>query len=268
MNVQYVALKGLPGVGIVRTAARHNLREIQAELGPGSRIDASRTHLNMVLSGPDNAEAVAERAANLMADAGVVKPRKNALRAVELMVSLPPESDINVAKFFADALAWAREFFAVPILSAITHLDEAQDHMHVLLLPLINGRMVGSDLMGDRSRLRAIQANFNEMVGARYGLRRANASRSLSGAAKRNAARDALDCLARSPHRVTESNVRQALLNAIAANPEPVLAALGLAVPVAPKREATFVEIMTRQQKPEPRATSIGFDRSSIPIGV
>src|SRR5207245_6185490 len=58
----------------------------------------------------------------------------------------------------SDSLAWIEVYFAVPVLSAVVHVDEAAPHMHVLLLPLLNGRMQGSDLVGSRSRLRAMQS--------------------------------------------------------------------------------------------------------------
>ena len=48
-------------------AARHNLRDIQKEIGANSRIDASRICLNEVMAGADNPAGVAAQALSLMA---------------------------------------------------------------------------------------------------------------------------------------------------------------------------------------------------------
>ncbi|WP_159462761.1 plasmid recombination protein [Caballeronia catudaia] len=246
--------------GMVRTAARHNLREIQAELGATSHIDSNRTHLNEVLFGPYDADGVSALAKSLMSAAGISKLRKDAVRAVELVVGLPPASGIDTEAFFADALAWARNFFDVPVLSAVVHVDEDAPHIHVLLLPLVAGRMVGSAVMGNRSRLQAMHADFHAKVGSRYGLARANPAKRLTGDIRRKAARTALECIVDAPQRMREPNVMHALLDVVAAKPEQVLAALGLSVPVGSdeKRTKEWIRIWTKPQKCESRTKPIG----------
>jgi len=160
----FVALKKLTGKDIVRIAARHNLREIQAEIGANGHIDHTRIGLNRILAGAATAAEVAAYAERLLADAGVGALRRDAVRGVEVVISLPPTSTVNQEAFFADSLAWVREFFKVPVLSAAIHHDEGAPHCHVVLLPLVDGRMAGSDLVGNRTRLQAIQAGFFEQV--------------------------------------------------------------------------------------------------------
>ena len=53
------------------TAARHNLREIQAELGSVGRIDPGRSATNAILAGPSDAAQVQALAVSLMAAAGL-----------------------------------------------------------------------------------------------------------------------------------------------------------------------------------------------------
>jgi hypothetical protein len=60
--------------------------------------------------------------------------------------------------------------FGVPVLSCVAHMDEGAPHAHALLLPLIDGHMVGSDLHGGKAKLAAMQASFHEAVGAPHGL--------------------------------------------------------------------------------------------------
>ena len=53
------------------TAARHNLREIQAEMGSVGRIDPGRSATNAILAGPADAAQVQAKAASLLAAAGL-----------------------------------------------------------------------------------------------------------------------------------------------------------------------------------------------------
>ncbi len=84
MSAHFLKLGKLTkGAGHVHSAARHNLREIQAELGAREHIDAGRSALNVVLAGEASAAGVSKYAKQLMADAGVIKLRKDCVRAVE-----------------------------------------------------------------------------------------------------------------------------------------------------------------------------------------
>lgn len=266
MSAAFVNLKKLTGAAIVKTAARHNLREIQAELGASGHINAAQSCQNMRLAGPETAAEVADLADNAMQDAGVGTLRKDAVRAVELVVSLPAGSNpAKVEAFFADALEWVRGFFGAPVLSAVVHLDEEAPHMHALLLPLANGRMVGSDLVGNRERLQAMQTGFFESVACRYGLSRPRPEKRLSRAIRGEAATAALACLQSHPEHLQLPSVRTALHESIATNPLPVLVALGLEMPTGKtKKGASFVEIMTKPCRPEPRLNPIGFDAPAV----
>jgi len=73
----FLRVQKLNGAGIIRTAGRHNLREIQAELGASGSIDATRTHMNQTLAGPATADDVAQLAKDLMQAAGATSVRKN-----------------------------------------------------------------------------------------------------------------------------------------------------------------------------------------------
>jgi hypothetical protein len=218
MTAAYLALGKLTGPGKVQVAARHNLREIQAELGADSHIDAARSHLNLVLAGPDQAAGVGALAERLMGEAGVPKLRKDAVRAIELVISLPPDTGIDTTEFFRCALEWVRHFFGVPVLSAVVHYDEQAPHAHVIVLPLMNGRMVGSDLMGGPSRLRTIQADFHSRVSSRYGLSRPSQPKRLSAALREAATQTAIDRLLADPECLRKPAVRTALTRMVATN--------------------------------------------------
>lgn len=266
---QFVALKKLTGKDIVRIAAKHNLREIQAEIGADSHIDHTRIGQNQILAGADTAAAIAAETNRLMVEAGVGNLRRDAVRAVEIVISLPTVSTINQGFFFSDSLAWVQEFFAVPVLSAVVHLDEAAQHCHVLLLPLVNERMVGSDLVGNRTRLQAMQASFYERVGQRHGLIRPKVPRRLNSATRGKCASMVLNAFVDNPGLLLSPDVEQAVLEAFGHNPEPLLAALEMAVPSTPaKTVKTLAAIMCKPCKPETKKQNpIGFSSHSKPIG-
>ncbi len=152
MHTQFLRIKKLTGKTIIYLAAKHNHREILAEIGAaqGGHIDLSRVGFNYVLRGLDTAHGVAGMAQSLLDNAGVKTLRKDAVRALEIIFSLPPDSAIDHARYFEDSTQWAEQYFQAPVISAVVHLDEAAPHCHVLVLPLVYGRMVGSDLMGSR----------------------------------------------------------------------------------------------------------------------
>lgn len=140
-------------------------------------------------------------------------------------------------------------------------MDEAAPHCHVLLLPIVDGRMVGSDLHGGRTKLIAMQAAFQEEVRARYGMARHAPTKRHSAAVRAEAIRRVQD-------RLRKDGLPEAFVVALsmidARDPEPLLRVLGLSMP-APTPRQSFVAIMTRPTKPDLQ-NPIGKARTN-PIG-
>ena len=262
MSAQFLSIKKLKGKGIIQLAAKHNLREIQAEYGVNSdgKIDPERVALNIVLSGADTASGVVGEAQRLMTAAGIKSLRKDAVVGLEVLASLPPNSDINENKYFNDFVLWAESYFEAPILSAIVHNDETAPHCHILLLPLIDGRMAGSDLMGGKTKLQDMHADFYKQVGQHYGLKRQAPQKRHSAAIRKQAVDLAFDAL--QVNGGLNDAVLRVLVDAHLANPEPLMNVLGLRMPES-KPKKSFVEIMTKPCKPE---NPIGFE-SKKPVG-
>lgn len=262
-HAQILRIKKLTGNAIIEVAARHNHREILAELGsaPDGHIDPARVGLNRVLCGNNTAAAVASHAKTLMDDAGIKAMRRDAVRALEIIFSLPPDSPIDRDRFFNESVRWAGQYFAAPVISAIVHNDEAAPHCHVLLLPLVDGRMVGSDLMGGRAKLQAMQADFHAQVGQRHGLTRQATQKRHSAATRKQAIDSAFDML--EANSGLNSALLRVLLGPHVKNPEPLLLTMGLVMPTPAIVKGGFVKMMTKPCKPE---KPIGFSRKS-PIG-
>lgn len=264
----FFSVKSLSKRNHIAVAAKHNLREIQSERGAEAHIDASRSQDNQILYGEITASAVKNYAENLMREAGVLALRKNAMRGIESLFTLPPQSGIDEAAFFIDCLEWVKTPFPVPILSAIVHRDEEAPHMHVILLPLLDGRMQGSKLMGDRKRFTALHDDFHLEVGVKYGLARNRPKVRLSRSVSQRAAELAVNALIDNPELLLRSDVGGAVLNAISKDPEPLLETLGIPMPVPIKRSRSFVEIMTQPCKPERQKYGKADQETTNPIPV
>jgi len=250
---------------VVKVAARHNLREAVAEKGAvkDSHIDPTKVNLNVVLRGLDTADGVAGMAQSLMDNAGIKSLRWDAVQALEVIFSLSPESPVDHARFFPDAIKWIEQYFDAPVISAVVHYDEAAPHCHVLVLPLVRGVMNGSRMMGSRPKLLALQADFYDKVGRLYGLARQEPQKRLSAAVRQLAAQRIMDVIDANRDAIRKPNVKQALVDAIAHSPEALLLALGLDIPEL-KEKRTVAGIMCKPMKPDqkqkPKMKPIGFE--------
>jgi len=173
LNINSVAAaKGNPS-RVLLAAGRHLAREIPAE--KDSACGRIRPHLscnNYVLAGPPDAEGIASLAAQLMGEAGVLFPvRKDCIMGIEVVFSLPATTSVDIRAYFEAALAWTREEFApAPIISAVVHLDEPHPHMHVLVLPLIDGSMQGGKVAGYKATFNRRKRDFYLNVAKDFGL--------------------------------------------------------------------------------------------------
>lgn len=153
-------------------AARHNLRQIEAELGPGSLINNDRTRLNQILRGPAQAEDVVNLLKLQITEAGadIRKLRYDYVQAVEILISLKCDLAHQTEPFFQASVEWLEEWFGKDkILSAVVHLDEPQPHLHVLISPVSDCKVNGSKLI-NRQRLVKQKCAFQAEVAKKFGL--------------------------------------------------------------------------------------------------
>lgn len=236
-------------------AARHNRRAIVAELRNTDRINSVLSSGNIRLRGKDTPEDIKAEAKSLLAG---FKPKKNNV-IVEIVFSLPAGTAIPLRDYFEHCTTWAETHFGFHVLSSDVHLDEACPHCHVLLLPLRDGRMRGSDAVGHKAQLASHQAAFHEQVGAVFGLQRPPPR--LAGSAKKALAQAIIDQLKAAKDAITRSAGWLVAQQAINANPQPWAEALGLDVP-PPQRKPPrgFTAIMTSPGKgPKSERLPVGF---------
>ncbi len=248
-NEQIFKLKKLNGKGVVLAAMKHNKRTLQCELGADSHINAAKIPLNYCLHCvADTPEAIATRAKVLMVEAGIDTPRKNAVMAVEAVFSLPIDRhNQDTRPFFTDCLTWIKQNFAGVLLSFDVHLDESAPHAHALILPLIDGKMQGSDMVGSKFNLKRLQNLFYADIGQHYGLIRSDSKR-LTQADKENLARQVLTRLKSDP--AMKSSVWACFNDAIHSDPLPFAQSLGIVAPAKRQTKTkSFAAIMTSKGK-------------------
>jgi hypothetical protein len=270
-NSLFLAFAKLKGGGRVLAAARHNKRELQSERGAASHIDARRSSMNYCLAGQITAKGIDNAAKQMLSDAGITTLRKDAVRVIEAVFSLPSKSEIDHRAYFGGCTRWAGERFGnANMLSSDVHLDEAAPHCHVLFVPLVNGRMRGSDLLGGRARLAELANDFHANVATLYGLPRRVPK--LAGEGKRALAEIVVKRLLSDSDAATTSKVWQSIRDAIENDPEAFAAQLGIDRPqleTKPQRKG-FVETMTGTGKRTTEDNNrIGFadtPRASKPI--
>ena len=245
----FLRVKKLKGGGIITVAARHNKRVIQAEMGATGSIDPTRSSLNETLAGPSTAADVGQLAKNLMTAAGVVKLRKDAVMGLEIVFSLPPGHAFDDRAYFSDCATWAGGYFGgvQNVLSVDIHRDEAQHHCHVLMLPLVGGRMDGGRMVGNKQKLIEMQKQFHLDVAARYGLTKAPAK--LSGASKQAAATAVLKKMRETGDKAMQSAAWATIRAAIENDPGAFLMTLGIEQQVLQKKPRTMAQIFTSKGK-------------------
>jgi len=222
------------------TAARHNLREIQTEMGSVGRIDPGRSATNAILAGPTDAAQVQALAVSLLAAAGLnpAAMRRDHVQALEFVFSLPPSSGVDPAAYFARCLAWLAQALPLPMLSAVSHADEHAPHLHVLLLPLADGVYAGGKPV-ERPKLLRLRESFFNVVAGPAGLQRESAK--LRGQAKRWAIAAVLARCEAMGLPAVNGPLWPVLVAAIERDPTAAVCALGIELS-APKDRTTQAE--------------------------
>ncbi|EID4343177.1 plasmid recombination protein [Vibrio vulnificus] len=100
-----------------------------------------------------------------------IPPRKNAVLAIDGLVTLSPElfkTKGNLNKWAHSTRDWLKDRFGDNLVSAVVHLDESNPHMHFTVVPLDekpDGRKVlNARDMFDKWQLSDMQRSYNETM--------------------------------------------------------------------------------------------------------
>ena len=161
--------------GDVRGVTAHIARK-----QPTPNADGSKAHLNYAVVGPgwQDQQGIHDAIQARTPD----KYRKDAVRAIEYIVSASPEwfeenTEQQAALYFESAVDWFQdEFGADNVVSAVVHNDESSPHMHILVVPLDpeTGRLNGKRFFGNKGVLQKRQSRFAEHMSP-FGVERGKA---------------------------------------------------------------------------------------------
>ncbi len=239
-------VKGRNGI---LNALKHNKRALQAERGAGANIDAFRTPFNYSLTIPDTAKQIDRHAKVLLVRAGIDKPRINQVMALEIIFSLPIDRhEQDTRPFFKDCLEWVKQHIPGVLLSFDVHLDESAPHAHALILPLVNNKMQGNQIMGGTGNLRRLINQFHLDVARHYGLSR-NETKRYNSNDKAFIEKQVLSKLNADP--VMKSNIWPCVRDAIHNDPLPYAQLLGIeqTQQATKTKRRSFAAIMASQGK-------------------
>jgi len=165
---QVVALKKIKAPALLG-ALKHNLREIISTAHEHRHaIDPSKSSNNVILRGAKTSVEAKALHEQLKEKNAIKRLRRDHVAAVEVVVSAPA-SYIKPQKYFEAAVAFFERFWAQPILSAVAHFDQPHPHVHILVTPFLNGRCIGSSLVGYRTQIAALARSFHTEVGKPFG---------------------------------------------------------------------------------------------------
>ncbi|WP_016959202.1 plasmid recombination protein, partial [Enterovibrio norvegicus] len=108
----------------IRDAGAHQFRHAKTP-----NADPDRNHLNIILKGDDNLERRVKNALEVCK----IKPRKNAVLAMDGIMSLSPEmfsTGTDTKVFIEESDKFLKEKFGQRYLSGVAHLDEKTPHIH------------------------------------------------------------------------------------------------------------------------------------------
>jgi len=102
------------------------------------------------------------------------KVRKNAVHAVELLMTASPDYAGDWKAYLRECGKWAENLFGKSnVLSVTQHFDETTPHAHILVMPLKDGKLNANFFIGgSRDRMSQLQDDFYENVGKRFELDR------------------------------------------------------------------------------------------------
>ena len=232
-ETQLLSVKKLKSIDLLKNALKHNLRQIPRELGENRHIDPEKCSLNLNLAGGTDPTKIAHETKAKIVEATGKKLRRNGVLALEYVVSLRPNTVVDINGYFPAVIEWLEDYLGCPIISAVVHLDEASPHIHVIVLPLRNGRMMGSALVGYKGDLAALKQSHFKCVGQSYGLTMAE---SIPKFKRYEISRRVVDVLCSTKDLLDEPLIRTALQNIIQINPSELMSILGIPLSFDPTR--------------------------------
>lgn len=169
MGYQVLRAEKLSSNGNVGASIAHAFRARETP-----NADMERTPKNQHIGAKSVEQAMAKYRALLPE-----KPRSNAVRCIEYVITASPEAykamkNDQWTAYLNDGLKWLRERHgAENVFYACLHKDETTPHLSVFVVPKDErGHLNARSFLGGRAKLSEMQTNFHEQVSKKYGLER------------------------------------------------------------------------------------------------
>lgn len=124
---------------------------------------------------PSSSLSVREKWQQILEKNNCHKYRKNAVLAIEFLMTFSPEKSDDIApQIWASTcmLFICGIFGKENVISAWLHVDEKTPHAHVILVPLFHGRLCCAHWLDGPEKIVQLQNDFHTQVGAKFGLER------------------------------------------------------------------------------------------------
>ena len=163
---------------ILRTAKLKTIGNISGSLAHTYRTidtpnaDPSRTHLN------NNSLPTHQQALQAIKDKLPEKTRKNGVLCIEYLITASPDwsgwGTDKQEQYLADARQWLEQRHGSDnVVMTGIQLDETTPHMVAYVVPIDKkGKLNCRAFLGGRDKMTAMQTDFANVVGAKYGLQR------------------------------------------------------------------------------------------------
>ena len=205
-------------------AAQHNLRDVEGR-GWMHKSDPAKIHLNRSLAGPGASAGVVALQEKFMVQAGYAPARRDYLQAFEVLFTTPTDFTVDYSDYFEWCLVWTRDNLGRDVvLTADTHFDEGEPHLHILVVPVVGGEWVGNVFATPKTWPK-LQAKFGRDVEVAFGLKLVP---QLKGKALTDAANEVKERLTEllAPH--VSPAVLEALLRLAGRKPAALVGPLGI----------------------------------------
>lgn len=103
------------------------------------------------------------------------KPRRDAVRALELMLTFNGSTEVgrfNQRAWEQKNVEWIeKEFGKENVVSVMCHYDESTPHIHAIVVPMVNDRLSAKTLIGSPAKCSAMQTRYAKAM-SEFGLER------------------------------------------------------------------------------------------------
>ena len=232
----------------LRTAIKHNKREIQAELGAKSYINIKRIRENYsIIPSIPVTEIIQKIKHSILEYENNTgrKIRKNAVLALEILFSLPNQTPpIDHQEYFNACCNWAvGQFNPACLASAEVHLDESNPHLHAIFLCVGKDSLLGSMLKGGKIKFARRQDDFFEKVASGFGLKKP--SKKLHKIERTQLANQVIEHIIRTNDPLIHSRAYPVVLQLIREIPKNFALAFGVEIETDSAPVRTCAEIFT-----------------------